>query len=185
MTKTWGDLTLQWTPSQTGIPPRSFAFFPMPHATDAAVFAVSKGLAHRETLFDAAAEQLTTVLFSIVTCGPTAHRRALRSRMPPTYRRDKGRPGPTLVSWRSGGCSAASQGQARRSQASPARPARRASREIPAEIAGAIARHPASTPNSLRHGTGGSGRNLQLDDGSLPPPVSTMIWRSTRRKALR
>jgi hypothetical protein len=31
-------------------------------------------------------------------CGPTDHRRALRSRMPPTYRRDNGRPGPSPVS---------------------------------------------------------------------------------------
>jgi hypothetical protein len=118
-------------------------------------------------------------------CEPTDHRRALRVTMPPPYRRDKGQPEPALVSWRSGGCFAASRGQASRPQASPARPAGRASRGIPAEIAGAIARHPASTPNSLRHSAGGSRRILQLEDGSLPPPISTMIWRSMRRKALR
>ena len=64
------------------------------------------------------------IVDSLVKCEPTDHRRALRVTMPPTYRRDKGRPGPTLVSWRSGDCSAASQGQASRPQASPACPAR-------------------------------------------------------------
>jgi hypothetical protein len=60
-------------------------------------------------------------------CGPTDHRRALRIRMPPPYRRDNGRPGPSLVTWRSGGCSAASRGPASRPEAilldSPGEPA--------------------------------------------------------------
>jgi hypothetical protein len=36
----------------------------MPQAADGAGFAVSQGLAHRETLFDKGAERLTPVLLS-------------------------------------------------------------------------------------------------------------------------
>jgi len=43
----------------------------MPLATDTAVFAVSKGLAHRETLFGTGVERLTPVFCSIATHTPT------------------------------------------------------------------------------------------------------------------
>src|SRR5262249_10647471 len=113
----------------------------------------------------------------VAKCGPTDHRRAWRVTMPPTDRRDEGGPQPPRVSWRSGGCSSRSRGSAYWPQASPASPAREDSREILAEIARTPARPPASTLTPLRHGKGGDGRHLQLEDGSLPPPISTMTWR--------
>jgi hypothetical protein len=58
-------------PSKSGGQDRVYPFCHMPQPADTAIFAVSEGLARRETLFGTGAERLTPVFCSIATHGPT------------------------------------------------------------------------------------------------------------------
>ena len=53
------------------VPIRVYPIWHMPQTADTAVFAVSKGLVHRETLFGTGAERLTPVFCSIATHTPS------------------------------------------------------------------------------------------------------------------